>query len=76
MIYNCTSGNSNPVKWGDIENWGRKYVLKHPLNNVIWYPGGSFKSSRLVNNICIKLYHTFPAYIMDFISIISGRKPM
>lgn len=76
MIYNCTSGGLNPIRWGEMELFGRESVTRIPFNDVLWYPGGSFKSSRMVNNMCITLFHVVPAYILDAVSKVTGKKPM
>ncbi|XP_046382375.1 putative fatty acyl-CoA reductase CG5065 isoform X2 [Ischnura elegans] len=76
IVYNCTSGSVNPIRWRDVEHLGYRYLLKNPYNDVLWYPGGSFKSSRLVNNACILAFHLAPAYLVDFLATISGKKPI
>nr|XP_018903111.1 PREDICTED: putative fatty acyl-CoA reductase CG5065 [Bemisia tabaci] len=75
-VYNCTSGSTNPIKWGELENWGRDSVLSHPFTNVVWYPGGSFKYTRFMNNISVILFHAIPAYLIDFSASLLGRKPV
>ncbi|KAF6214116.1 hypothetical protein GE061_011847 [Apolygus lucorum] len=51
MIYNCTTGWSNPLYWKDMEEKGLEYILKYPSKEILWYPGGSFKTSRFLNDI-------------------------
>lgn len=75
-VYNCTSGSLNPIRWGDIETMGHSAVVNKPFNDVLWYPGGSFKTSKLVNNICTTAFQILPAYLMDIVSRLTGRKPM
>uniref|UniRef100_A0A1B6EM21 Fatty acyl-CoA reductase n=2 Tax=Cuerna arida TaxID=1464854 RepID=A0A1B6EM21_9HEMI len=76
LIYNCTSGSSNPIYWRDLEKWGQQFLVTHPFSNVLWYPGGSFKSSWLINKMCVYAFHFTPALIMDTISLLSGQKPI
>lgn len=76
LVYNCTSGNLNPIRWSDIEDIGHEHILQNPFNDVVWYPGGSFKSSRVMNNICVMALHMIPAYILDTIARVSGKKPI
>nr|CAD7431151.1 unnamed protein product [Timema monikensis] len=76
LVYNCTSGSLNPIRWGDIESIGHECILKNPFSNVLWYPGGSFKSSRLLNMLCVLVFHSAPAYLFDMVARISGKKPM
>ena len=38
-IYNCTSGNLNPITWGQIEEWGMDSIRRHPFDSktMVWY---------------------------------------
>ncbi|XP_022187212.2 LOW QUALITY PROTEIN: putative fatty acyl-CoA reductase CG5065 [Nilaparvata lugens] len=76
MVYNCTTGVSNPIYWRDVERLIKESILMRPCENVIWYPGGSFKGSRFFNSICVALSHLLPAYLMDACTRIAGRKPI
>ncbi|RZF42877.1 hypothetical protein LSTR_LSTR014703 [Laodelphax striatellus] len=76
MVYNCTTGVSNPIYWRDLERLIKESILLQPCENVIWYPGGSFKGSRFMNNICVAISHLLPAYLMDTCTRIAGRKPI
>ena len=51
-VYNCTSGSINPIRWGQLETMGMAAIRKYPMENVLWYPGGSYKESALLNTIC------------------------
>ncbi|XP_047097438.1 putative fatty acyl-CoA reductase CG5065 isoform X1 [Schistocerca piceifrons] len=76
LVYNCTSGSTNPIRWRDVEEIGHENLLKNPFSDVLWYPGGSFKSSRLVNNFCVFAFHLLPAYMLDIAARLSGKKPI
>lgn len=76
VVYNCTSGTSNPVRWGEIEDWGYQYLISNPFSDILWYPGGSFKKSKLVNRFCVIAFHTIPAYVIDLAARLAGRKPI
>ncbi|XP_063218986.1 putative fatty acyl-CoA reductase CG5065 [Bacillus rossius redtenbacheri] len=76
IVYNCTSGSLNPVRWRELEEIGYQYILKYPFNNVLWYPGGSFKNSRLANSVCTVVFHTIPAHLLDLAARLAGRKPI
>jgi len=76
MVYNCCSGDQNPLLWGDLERWGYAHLINNPLNDVIWYPGGSFKSNRAWNNINDFFVHYVPAYLVDIAARVAGKKPM
>ncbi|XP_054266767.1 putative fatty acyl-CoA reductase CG5065 isoform X1 [Macrosteles quadrilineatus] len=76
VVYNCTSGVTNPIYWRNIESWGHEYLVKHPFSGVLWYPGGSFKSSRLLNSLCVYVFHLAPACVLDAFSLLTGQKPI
>jgi fatty acyl-CoA reductase len=76
LVYNCTSGSLNPIRWREIEDTGHELILQNPFSDVLWYPGGSFKSSRVMNSICVMALHMLPAYIFDTVARVSGKKPV
>ena len=51
-VYNCTSGAINPIRWGQVETMTIDAVRKYPMENVLWYPGGSYKQSDFANRVC------------------------
>jgi len=75
-VYNCTSGTINPIRWGQLETMGMTAIRKYPMENVLWYPGGSYKESALLNYICQVTFHSLPAYLMDTASYLMGKKPV
>lgn len=74
-IYHCTSGTTNPIYWRDIERLGHEFILQNPFSDILWYPGGSFKSNRFVNYLCVAAFQAAPAYVIDGLAKISGRQP-
>ena len=75
-IYNCTSGKLNCITWGDIERIAFPVLLRYPSSEVFRYPGGSFKNSRLFNDVAILFEHLIPAYLFDTFCGLMGRKQM
>ncbi|XP_043274173.1 fatty acyl-CoA reductase 1 [Venturia canescens] len=75
-VYNLTSSSEFKVSWREIIDRGRRITEKVPLNNVVWYPGGSMKSSRFVHNICVLFFHMIPAYFIDTLIFLAGYKPI
>lgn len=73
-VYNCTSGGVNPVTWGFFETVGMKMTRKFPMENILWYPGGSYKESKMVNSFCEVFQHTLPAHLFDLFLWMMGRK--
>lgn len=45
-VYHVTTGMLNPLTWGDLEQISLKHLRRHPFNDVLWYPGGSFKTNK------------------------------
>ena len=76
MIYNCTSGQLNSITWGDIERIAFPILLRYPSSEVLRYPGGSFKRSRLANEVASLFQHLLPAYLFDVVCGLVGRKKM
>ena len=80
-IYNCTSGSTVPVRWGQVED-ALKYLLKYPLENMLWYPYACtdgfispLKDNKLLDRVCRLLFHWFPAYVID-ITCYMARKEL
>lgn len=76
MIYNCTSGLYNRLEWGDIERMAFPLFLQYPSSQIYRYPGGNFKESRFINDLCNLFDHLIPAYFFDALMAITGRKRM
>jgi len=74
MVYNCTSGSLNTITWGDIERIAFPVLLRYPSKEVFRLPGGSFKNSRLINDIAVFFEHVIPAYFFDGLCALTGRK--
>uniref|UniRef100_A0A336LR38 Fatty acyl-CoA reductase n=1 Tax=Culicoides sonorensis TaxID=179676 RepID=A0A336LR38_CULSO len=76
-IWHMVSSAEIKLSWQEIVDLGRWIVKnKLPLNGVLWYPGGSMKSSRLQHNIACFLYHWVPAYVLDVLLICLGYDPV
>jgi len=75
-VYNCTSSAVNPITWGQLLKLGFDAVYKYPMENCVWYPGGSYQEYWLANYIMQVLLHTIPAYIADGLSVLVGKKPV
>lgn len=76
-IYNLTSSADIKVSWEQLINIGRWVVNNRlPLNGVLWYPGGSMKTTRLHHNICSFFYHWVPAFFLDCLLFCLGYPPV
>ena len=59
----------------EFESLGREALLKYPLSDLMWYPGGSFKNQRWHHNMDVFMYHYIPAYAYDFFRHLRGKRP-
>ncbi|CAH0713003.1 unnamed protein product, partial [Brenthis ino] len=73
-ICNITQSGYNPITWGEALDMGRVHVQEFPFSVCLWYPGGSPKSSRLHHLIAVFFFHFLPAYFVDMICILMGKK--
>lgn len=72
-IYNCCTGQQNPITWRKFVELSFKYSRMHPYTDVIWYPGGRCHNSAIVNKICMLIQHIVPAHILDFTLRLKGK---
>lgn len=72
---NITLSEDKFLTWGDTINQGREILHKYPLEYAVWYPGGSIKSSYFIHLLCVIFFHYMPAYILDSLMFICGKKP-
>lgn len=73
-IFHCTSGDVNPITWGAMESLFWPIILKYPSEQVLRYPGGTFKQSK-VHDMIVRLFvHFLPALMLDLICLVTGKK--
>lgn len=75
-VYNCTSGMRNPVHWYKFGQLTKKHACASPTRHVMWYPGFTFRTNRLMHKICDSLFHFMPAFIVDMVLRLQGAKPI
>jgi fatty acyl-CoA reductase len=75
-IYNCCTGVTKPLTWGNFVNLSIQNMRKHPLEGVFWYPTGILRQNRALNTIHSVIAHYIPAYLLDTLARICGRKPI
>ena len=73
-IYNVTSGDTNPITWGEIEDWALESIRRFPFDTILWYPGGASKRIGFYDRVCRYAFHYAPAILVDLIMIVL-RKP-
>lgn len=76
-VYNCVSGMERPVRWRDIRDHGMRALKQEAaMTDVVWYPSLHFTGSRQLNNLGVILQHWMPAYAMDAVARLAGKRPM
>lgn len=75
-IYNCCTGQQNPITWKQFVDLSFKYSRIHPANDALWYPDGRCHSSIIINKLCVTLQHTLPAHILDTLAWLKGSRPI
>lgn len=73
-VYNCVSGLKRAITWKNFVDLCFVYLRKYPFSEVTWYPGGSVTSSRVHNTLCRYFLHYMPAYVLDGLCWITGKK--
>lgn len=75
--FNLTSTSDYQLSWEEIIELGREVINNRmPFNQVVWYPGGSMKKSRITHFICFYLFQIIPALFIDLLLVILGYKPV
>ncbi|XP_046743270.1 putative fatty acyl-CoA reductase CG5065 [Diprion similis] len=75
-VYNCCTGQQNPITWKEFVDLSFKYSRLHPVNDAVWYPDGCCRRSVVINSVCNTLQHTLPAHILDFLARLRGSRPI
>ncbi|KAL4711304.1 hypothetical protein ACJJTC_019145 [Scirpophaga incertulas] len=52
----------------------KKWIEVYPHTLALWYPGGDIKSYEWHNKICIFFFHLIPAYLIDGLLFLLGKK--
>ncbi|XP_063372365.1 putative fatty acyl-CoA reductase CG5065 [Cydia splendana] len=76
LVYNCCTGQQNPITWQRFVRTSFKYMRKHPFSEVLWYPGGDITNNRLKHSTLSLIEHRAPAFVMDTFARATGKKPM
>ena len=75
-VFNCVSGTTNPISWGEIHSLCEPFLLKYPSIELFRYPGALLHSNKMLHQIILQLEHNIPAMLVDFIFKLLGHKPM
>ncbi|XP_071535109.1 putative fatty acyl-CoA reductase CG5065 isoform X2 [Panulirus ornatus] len=75
-IFCCSTGSQKPLTSDALALHLEKSVRSFPFSSTIWYPDGSAKSNKFMHQIHVFLVNIVPAYIVDTIMRILGKKPI
>lgn len=73
-IYNCSTGQKNPLTWYRFREIGFKVWMKYPTKEMMWYPNCSFTMNPTVHKIDTAVSHYLPAYLIDLFCRLTGRR--
>ncbi|XP_068900165.1 putative fatty acyl-CoA reductase CG5065 isoform X2 [Tenebrio molitor] len=75
-VYNMTASDEIRVTFEEIIQMGRNIIdTRVAFDWVLWYPGGSIHSSRIMHLINFFLFQLLPAFFVDMILFMFGYKP-
>lgn len=74
-VYNCTSGQINPLKWHDFTRAICKYARKNPTKYVMLCPEFKLRTNLVVNWLNEIFLHYLPAIVFDLALRLQGKKP-
>ncbi|XP_018022650.2 putative fatty acyl-CoA reductase CG5065 [Hyalella azteca] len=76
-VYNCVSGMERPMKWREMTEYGMVALkTSAAMTDAVWYPSLNLSDSRHINAISVIIQHWAPAYVLDAIARIAGKRPM
>lgn len=73
---NISDSRSDQVSWGESIEMGKQMFYENPLCMSLWYPDGSVKANYYNHLFCVIFFHYLPAYVIDFMLLITRQKPL
>ncbi|XP_075211573.1 putative fatty acyl-CoA reductase CG5065 isoform X1 [Lycorma delicatula] len=75
IVYNCCSGQLNPISWGNFIQLSIEAMLKFPTTQLLLKPKVSCYNNRYASYISDIILHIIPAITCDFVLFMIGKKP-
>lgn len=75
-IYCCSTGSVKPLTMEALQEYLKRSVRSFPFNSPLWYPDGSPKTNKFMHQLHVYIVNVIPAYIIDAILKIVGKKPV
>ena len=76
MVFNCTTGMVNPLRWTIVEAAINKTIKECPYENVFMYPYGEFTSSKYAKLFWTFLVQMIPSFLADLTLRFTNKKPL
>lgn len=73
-VFTYSTGQHNPIKWGQIRDYISDLRMAIAVSGMLWYPNVMYITSKTAYHIATFLFHYIPAYIIDFLTFIVGKK--
>ena len=74
-MFTCSTGQHNPIKWVNLRDYTKLFWMKKPMSSMVWYPNDlSHFSGKYAYQIAAIIYHFLPAYILDCVALLLGKK--
>ncbi|XP_068004039.1 fatty acyl-CoA reductase 1 isoform X3 [Melanerpes formicivorus] len=75
MVYNCTTGGTNPFHWSEVEYHVNLNFKINPLEGAVRRPNLSLQTNPLLNLYWDAVCHTIPAFFCDLLLRLTGHEP-
>ncbi|XP_004926017.1 fatty acyl-CoA reductase wat [Bombyx mori] len=75
-VYNFVSSTQKPLTWSKFMKYNEIYGLEVPTVQAIYYYVFMLTSSRFAYTLYCFFLHWIPAYIIDGVAVLIGKKPM
>ncbi|XP_039752663.1 fatty acyl-CoA reductase wat-like [Pararge aegeria] len=75
-IYNYVSSEQAPLSWENFMKYNEVHGFEVPTISAIWYYLFMITPSKFLYNFYCLFLHWIPAYIVDAVLVLIGKKPM
>lgn len=73
-IYNFVSSPENPLTWGTFSDTLMYHILHRPTAKAMWYPTLIMNASMILHKFTVLILHYLPAFLLDLVFIVRGKK--
>lgn len=75
-VYNCSTANVRHITMGQMIDIGRDLARDVPFDKMLWAPGGCITEYRALNYVRVIMFHILPAFFVDQIFRLTGKKQL